>query len=107
MKYQNLTKISHATIQLRCADLINQGLLFAVFTCDDYLTVHEDADKLITRGSWGGTVLGRNAKPVLGAFFECRWVDVFVVKNGKIAEVESFFDTATIQKAFSAAANSD
>lgn len=84
----------------------NTSLLFAVFTCDDYLTVQEDDEKLITRGSWGGSVLGKDAKPVQNAFFECRWVDVFVVKQGKIAEVESFFDTAAIQKAFSAARQS-
>ena len=47
--------------------------------------------------------MGKDAKPVAGAFFECRWVDVFVVKHGKIAEVESFFDTAAIQKAFAVA----
>ena len=70
------------------------------------MTVQEDADKLITRGSWGGTVLGKDAKPASGAFFECRWVDVFIVKDGKIAEVESFFDTAAIQKAFLAAKQS-
>lgn len=84
-------------------DALISSVDWTVFTCDDYLTVHEDANKLITRGSWGGTVLGRDTKPVSGAFFECRWVDVFVVKNGKIAEVESFFDTATIGKAFAAA----
>lgn len=37
------------------------------------------------------------------ASFECNWVDIFGVESGRIANVESFFDTAPIQKALSAA----
>lgn len=87
-------------------DVLNKARICTVFSCDDYLTVQEDANKLITRGSWGGTVLGKDAKPAPGAFFECRWVDVFCIEDGKIASVESFFDTAAISKAFAASKQS-
>ena len=75
----------------------------AGFRCDDYLTIQQDANKDITRGIWGGTVLGKNGRPVPDAMFECKWVDILCVENGKIASVDSFFDTAAIQNAFAAA----
>lgn len=58
---------------------------------------------MITKGIWGGAVLGRDGKPVQEATFECSWVDIICVENGKIANVETFFDTAAMQKAFAAA----
>lgn len=75
----------------------------AEFSCDEYLTVEDDANKVITKGIWGGIVLGKDGNPVQDASFECSWVDIFNVENGRIANVESFFDTAAILKAFSIA----
>lgn len=76
---------------------------YAEFSCDSYLTIEHDANKVITKGIWGGVVLGKDGKPVQDASFECSWVDIFGVESGRIANVESFFDTAAIQKAFGAA----
>ena len=61
------------------------------------------SNKVITKGIWEGTVLGKDGNPVQNAKFECSWVDILYVENGKIASVESVFDTAAIQKAFDAA----
>lgn len=82
---------------------VHMSCMHAGFRCDDYLTTQQDANKVITRGIWGGTVLGKDGRPVPDAKFECKWVDIFCVKNGKIASVDSFFDTAAIQQAFAAA----